>query len=343
MVRLVTTDPDQISDEERRFREDAALVLGQRVDQMTEISRGLLDVTDTDPAEVMWIAARRLRAALELFRPVLSKPQLGGTRDEVRQIVRAVGRRRDVDSMIAAYTGIAAEMDPHGQEALELLIDSLREEQAEGNRDLAQLSSGRRLQALRLRVEDLTGGLPDGQDPSGFEELPVPARIPPSAVKIVSRRLVRLRSSVPAALDSGAIREQHRMRVAAERLRYSLELTAEALGTQAHTARRAARGLQEVLGEMRDCDLAVPAAREWIDSFESADVKAIFERAHGTRDLDPVLVQASPNRLLYRGPQLAIVHLQARRTMLFKRFRRLWLEQSRQGVWVALEASLINS
>jgi CHAD domain-containing protein len=343
MVRSVKTEADQVSEDERRFRKDAAVVLGRRVDQMTEISRGLLDVTDTDPAQAMWIASRRLRAALELFRPVLSKPQLAGTRDEVRQIVRAVGRRRDVDSVIAAYTDIAAEMDQHGQEALDLLIDSLREDHAQSNRDLAQLSSGRRLQALRLRVEDLTGGPSDGQDSREDGKLPVPETIPSSAVKIVSRRLSRLRSSVPAALDSGAIREQHRMRVAAERLRYSLELTAEALGTQAHTARRAARGLQEVLGEMRDCDLAVPAAREGMKTFESADVKAILERAHGTRDLDPLLVQAAPHRLLYRGPQLAVVHLQARRTMLFERFRRLWLEQSRQGVWVALEASLDNS
>lgn len=339
---FVATDPDRTSDEKRRYREDAASVLGQRVDQMTEISKGLLDVTDTDPAEAMWLAARRLRAALELFRPVLSKSQFASTRDEVRQIVKAVGRRRDIDSMISAFAGIAAEMDPGGEQGMEFLVDSLRRQQAESNRNLAQLSNGRRLQALRLRVEDLAGGQPGGPAFDGSAAPPVPAQIPSSAVKVVNRRLVRLRSSVPAALDPGAVREQHRMRVAAERLRYSLELTAEALGTQAHTARRAARGLQDVLGEMRDCDLAVPAARDAIESFESADVKAIIERARGTRDLDPVLVQASPNRLLYRGPQLAVVHLRARRTVLFERFRRLWLEQSRQGVWVALEASLDN-
>jgi hypothetical protein len=161
-------------------------------------------------------------------------------------------------------------------------------------------------------------------------------------VKIVNRRLVRLRSCVPDALEPDASREQQRMRVAAERLRYSLELTAEGLGSQAHTARRAARGLQEVLGEMRDCDLAIPIARGRLAMFEVEDAGTISERARGSRELDPVLVQAAPNRMLYRGPQLAIVHLRARRSMLSERFRRLWLEQSRQGVWVALEASLHN-
>jgi hypothetical protein len=93
---------------------------------------------------------------------------------------------------------------------------------------------------------------------------------------------------------------------------------------------------------MRDCDLAIPIARNRLAVFEAEDARTISERARGSRELDPVLVQAAPNRMLYRGPQLAIVHLRARRSMLFERFRRLWLEQSRQGVWVALEASLDN-
>lgn len=327
-------------DEKRQFREDSAIVLEQRVDQIAEISKGLLDVTDTDPAEAMWLASRRLRAALELFRPVLSKSQFPGTRDEVRQLTRSVGRRRDVDSMIAAFEAIAAEMDEGGEYGLARLIDGLRGRQADCNRTLASLASGRRLQALRVRVEDLSASQSNGIDGSGTPVYRVPETVPDGARRLVARRLERLRKSVPHALEPSAVREQHRMRVSAERLRYSLELTAEALGTQAHTARRAARGLQEVLGEMRDCDIALPQARDQVRVFEKEDVKTILERARGSRDLDPVLVQAAPNRMLYRAPHLASVHLEARRQMLFERFRKLWLEQSRQGVWVALETSL---
>ncbi len=334
-------DPElRLDEEERRFRADAAVVLGQRVDQIAEISRSLLDVTDVEPAEAMWLACRRLRAALEVFRPVLSGTQFPGARDDVRQTIRAVGKRRDADAMIATFEGIAAEMDDAGREGLEAVLSGLRDRQAESNRQLAQLTNPRRLQALRVRVEDLTGqDLDETATEAGWRS---PDVIPRSASKVVSRRLVRLRSCVPDALEPDASREQQRMRVAAERLRYSLELTAEGLGTQAHTARRAARGLQEVLGEMRDCDLAIPVARDRLAIFEAEDAKTISERARGSRELDPLLVQAAPNRMLYRGPQLAIVHLRARRSMLFERFRRLWLEQSRQGVWVALEASLDN-
>ena len=130
------------------------------------------------------------------------------------------------------------------------------------------------------------------------------------------------------------------MGIGAERLRYALELTGDALGTQAHTARRAARGLQEILGQIRDCGISVPPGRELTSELEGEDVRTMVERSRGNRELDPVLVQAAPNRAAYRGLELGIIHLVAKQKLLHERLKRLWLEQSRQGVWVALETSL---
>jgi len=328
------------SEPDERFRTVAALVLEDRVDQISNLSKGLLDVTDTEPAELMWLATRRMRAALELFRPCFSKSQYRGGREEVRALTDTVGRRRDTDRAIATIEEVGAEMGPAEREAIGRMVDRLRREQADANRALAQSIHGRRMQAFRVRIEDLSdvavehGGDEERDSHHSLRE------VPQSASDLVAKRLERLRSCVPAALEPYAIKEQHRMRVAAERLRYSLELTAEGLGTQAHTARRAARGLQEILGEIRDCDIVLPEVREQIRLLEEEDVGAIVERARGNRDLDPILVQAAPNRSEYRGLELLVVHLLARRRMMYERFKRLWLEQSRQGVWVALETSL---
>jgi CHAD domain-containing protein len=236
--------------------------------------------------------------------------------------------------------GVGAEMDDQEGAGIARLADRLRRKQAEANRALAQVVHGRRMQAFRVRIEDLTDAPVGDSETASLRGPHNPLQtIPDTAIGLVANRLARLRKNVPEALEPYAIEDQHRMRVAAERLRYSLELTAEAIGSQAHTARRAARGLQEILGEIRDCDLAIPEAREQIRLLEEEDVKTILERARGNRDLDPVLIQAAPNRAAYRGLELLVVHLLARRQMMYERFRRLWLEQSRQGVWVALESS----
>jgi CHAD domain-containing protein len=330
--------PDADSAEDERFRTMAALVLEERVDRISTLSRGLLDVSDPETAEMMWLATRRARAALEMFRPCFSKSGYRGGREEVRLLTTAVGRRRDLDVAIAATEEAAAEMGMAEGEGLKRLAARLRREQADANRTLAQSVHGRRMQAFRVRMEDLSDVAIEHDDEPGPAE-PV-ATLPASAVELVAKRLARLRACVPAALEPDALKHQHRMRVAAERLRYALELTAEGLGSQAHTARRAARGLQEVLGEVRDCDIVLPEVREQIRLLEQEDVVTIVERARGSRDLDPVLVQGAPNRAAYRGLSLMAIHLQARRRMMFERFKRLWLEQSRQGVWVALETGL---
>lgn len=323
-----------------RFRLAASQVLEERATQIMVLSRGVLDVTETAPANELWLAARRLRAALEVFRPCLGKAEYREGRAEARRISRAVGQRRDVDVAIEAYENLREEMDPTDSDGLERVVASLRSDQAQANRALAQVVHGRRMQAFRVRIEEIADSTVDADAVDRADEYRPVDVLPAEVVKLVSSRLARLRDLAPEALDQEGVAVQQRMRVAAERLRYSLELTGDALGTQAHTARRAARGMQEALGEMRDCDLAVPYARRAIAELETEDVATIIERARGSRDLDPVLVQAAPNRAAYRGLELSVVHLNARRQMLFERFKRLWLEQSRQGVWVALETSL---
>jgi CHAD domain-containing protein len=335
-----STEPETESKTDERFRLAAALVLEERVDQIAGLSRGLLDVTNPDSAERMWLATRRMRAALELFNPCFTKSGYRGGLQEVKALSRATGRRRDIDSILSTVEAVGEEMGRTEKEGITRLSERLHRSQADANRALAQIVHGRRMQAFRVRIEDLTDAAvlgAEGEMPETYQPL---EQIPDSAAALVEQRLARMRKCLPGALEPYAIKEQHRMRVASERLRYSLELTAEALGSRAHTARRAARGLQEVLGEIRDCDLALPEVREQIRLLEEEDVKTMLERTSGIRDLDPVLVQGAPNRSAYRGLELLVVHLLSRRQMMFERFRRLWLEQSRQGVWVALETSL---
>ena len=56
-------------------------------------------------------------------------------------------------------------------------------------------------------------------------------------------------------------------------------------------------------------------------------------RAGDAIDLDPALAAHAPHRTSYRGLEILIVYLQARRGLLFDRFRAIWAEQERAGTW----------
>src|SRR4029453_15222243 len=79
-----------------------------------------------------------------------------------------------------------------------------------------------------------------------------------NAARIVRTRLDEMRSFVPGGLHPDCGTEQHDLRIAAKRLRYVLEVTGFCFGGSADTARRRARDLQNVLGELHDCDVMLP-------------------------------------------------------------------------------------
>jgi hypothetical protein len=163
------------------------------------------------------------------------------------------------------------------------------------------------------------------------------ASLAENAARIVRVRIDELRSFVPAALDPEATEAQHDMRIAAKRLRYVLEATGFCFGPAASTARRRARDLQNVLGELRDCDVMLPRVEQHLGEMRREDARAVRARAADAADLDPRLVTRAPHRTAYRGLEVLGVYLEARRGLLFDRFRELWTQQERNGTWERLD------
>ncbi len=158
-----------------------------------------------------------------------------------------------------------------------------------------------------------------------------------NAARILQVRLDELRSFAPRALDPDGVTEQHDMRIAAKRLRYVLEITEICFGRPAVSARRRARELQGLLGDMHDCDVTIPVVQAQLDDLRHADAEALRRRAGDEPDLDPEVARAAPSRTSYRGLEVLIVYLEARRGHLFERFREFWAAQEKAGTWDRLE------
>jgi hypothetical protein len=158
-----------------------------------------------------------------------------------------------------------------------------------------------------------------------------------NAARIVRRRLGEMRSLAPAAFEPRASREQHDMRIAAKRLRYVLEATEFCFGKPAVRARRRARDLQNILGELHDCDVMLPRVQSHLAELRERDANAVRARAGTAADLDPSLAARAPNRTAYRGLEVLEVYVTARRALLFDRFCEFWAEQEGAGTWTALE------
>ncbi|HEU4980031.1 MAG TPA: CHAD domain-containing protein [Solirubrobacterales bacterium] len=160
-----------------------------------------------------------------------------------------------------------------------------------------------------------------------------------NAARIVQVRLDEMLGLAPKALD-GKVRAQHDMRIAAKRLRYVLEVTGFCFGRPADTARRRARDLQDILGEIHDCDVMLPRVRAHLEELQRSDAEAVRARANTAPDLDPRLAARAPNRTAYRGLDVLAVYLEARRRVLDDRFKAFWKRQEKTGTWARLERAV---
>ena len=150
--------------------------------------------------------------------------------------------------------------------------------------------------------------------------------------RIVATRLDELCSFVPRALDPARVKALHDMRIAAKRLRYILEVAAEpCFGPYATTAIRRTKDLQDLLGELHDCDVQLPRVRALQDELRAADALEARARAADAPDLDPTLASGTPHADAWRGLETLGIYVEARRGVLFERFLELWRDLEREG------------
>jgi hypothetical protein len=172
-----------------------------------------------------------------------------------------------------------------------------------------------------------------GLDPEG--------RLADNAQRIVQARLDELCSFIPAALDPRSVRELHDMRIAAKRVRYVLEVTADAcFGPYARTAAKRAKDLQDLLGEIHDCDVQLPRVEALVLELRDADAAELRRRAGDAPDLDPALAARLPHGEAWGGLVALETYLRARRDLLFDRFTGLWRELEREGFRARLEYAI---
>src|SRR2546423_11362970 len=85
------------------------------------------------------------------------------------------------------------------------------------------------------------------------------------------------------------------------------------------------RRIQDLLGEIHDCDEGVPRVLGHVERLRGEDAAAMADAAgRGAEDVEPRAIRDAPNRRRYAGLDSYGAYLQGRPDVLYAEFIRYW-------------------
>jgi CHAD domain-containing protein len=200
---------------------------------------------DLDPEDVhrLRVAVRRARAVLRAARPLLVPEWSEPLRDELKWLGGSLGRRRDVDVLIAHLEREIEQLEQPERDAAASLVDRLGEERRTAQAVALDTLQSERYYRLLDSLEAAARGPRVRKAQVSLRKL----------ARSEFRRLSRVAGRLgPSSSDD----ELHQARIAGKRARYTAELAETEMGKPARRFIERAKELQDVLGAHQDAIVA---------------------------------------------------------------------------------------
>lgn len=228
------------------------LALLSRFDEMWALRDYALDWSDPEGVHQMRVASRRLRSATRDFIPYVRRRRLSASLQQVRAIADALGRVRDQDVAIAALEVLT----PRAPELLAAGISEL----TDARKEIRKEARAALIETLeRARVAEVQANFATVIDQataiSARSKRVKQVSYRQAAREVVLTRLKELEQLSNSLYQPLKVGPLHRLRIAAKRLRYALELFEEVWGPPMLVFSKRVGGLQSSLGELHDCDV----------------------------------------------------------------------------------------
>lgn len=233
----------------RSYRKAMKILIARRYEKLWRLEDAVGKSTDAEAVHKMRVASRQLRAAMDAANGSFPKTWYQPLRKSVKEITSALGDARDADVQLELLQDRRKTASKREHSGIDRLIAELTR-----RREMAQSAIESTLDNLHQR-----GIRQDAQRRFGSGSRSSKVKPGSSAAKdvrqVVDGRIADLLQHAPIVHDASNREELHDMRIAAKRLRYTIELFK---GVFARKQRKAVldrlETMQELLGNVHDLD-----------------------------------------------------------------------------------------
>lgn len=303
----------------------AAEYCGRQLKSLARQLDGVRRAEDIEHVHQARVASRRLRAALKTLGDCFAAKQVRTWRKAIRRLGRALGPARDADVQIAFVGEFLHHLpSPAYRPGVARRLLRLRQGRTALQREVVKAVD--RFEATGVLRQMRTAMIPRARQLRRSGAGYASPEVFRQAQQHILARLERVLSHEHSLADPDDQQRHHAMRIAAKRLRYTMELFKPAYEPVLDPFIGAAKRTQTLLGEMRDCDV-------WMAQLDA------FDREERRRTLE-YYGHDRPYELLKTGIHYLRQERQIRRRALFRETADYWSDLSAGGFWGELVRTL---
>ena len=213
------------------------------------------------------VASRRLRQALPLLGVRADADALDRAQKRVRRITRALGPVRELDVTLLLLQELA-QRSAAPERAIERVRAAVTDERQKRRREMLDAIKPSKLDKLRKRLVEVAA--PRQRPESTGSALA-------EANGQVVRRAGELREAIDHAGGIYLADRLHRVRIAAKKLRYALEIQRELTKSRSTTLINRLKTQQDLLGRIHDLEILIDRAREVQSDLTPRDRRGMAE------------------------------------------------------------------
>jgi CHAD domain-containing protein len=303
----------------------AAEVITQNISSLQKAIQGFHKRKNIEDVHDLRVASRRIRAVLDIFRQFLPPKKNKVWERSIRKLTKSFGNARDLDVQLNFIRSFFQKNDnpvirPGGRRLMLRLNQRREKHQKLLQQTLNDLEKDRSLQKM---VEVF-------QTPNAETKL---AHVYEPSLYLLSFNTINKRLDEFLFYEiylpyPDHIKELHLMRIAAKRLRYTLEIFAPLYKNQLEKSLEVIRQVQTNLGEIRDCDVWL----NYLPIFLENERNRVIKYFGNPR----------PFHRLVPGAQILQENRLSERDSLYNAFLHNWKKWHQAEIWSSLRQTIFN-
>jgi CHAD domain-containing protein len=297
----------------------------KRLEALIQEIDGVRESDDIEYVHRMRVASRRIRSGFTLFEECFPSKRLKKWRKQIRRVTRALGEARDTDVQIDFLEKFLDSLEEaHYRAGIKRLLLRLRQKRKGLQGKVVKAMD--RLETSGM-LEDMGGMLRQIRVHGRLNQVDVSSLgVYQQALMAILLRLDDLLAYEPYVSQTEQVEKLHAMRIAAKRLRYTIEVFEPLYDGDLKPPRQTVRKIQTILGDIHDCDVWVEYLPQFLE-----DERARTLEYYG---------HIKPLNLLKSGILYLQQERQQQREKLHHDFVNFWQELRNQSVWDNLERIL---